>query len=69
MDIEGYELAALEGAINTIKRTPPQMVISAYHKLEDLWTIPLYIKNIDKNYRIYLRHHSPMVWDTDCYVV
>ncbi len=69
MDIEGFELSALKGAINIINENQPKLVISAYHRLEDLWKVPLYIKGINERYKVYLRHHSPMVWDTDCYAV
>lgn len=69
MDIEGAEIAALEGARKVIGRNTPKLIISAYHRLEDLWDIPLKIKEINSNYKLYLRHHSPMVWDTDCYAL
>lgn len=69
MDIEGFELAALRGAQNIIRQNQPKLVISAYHRLEDLWRVPLYIKETNERYKVYLRHHSPMVWDTDCYAV
>ncbi|SHJ39577.1 methyltransferase, FkbM family [Clostridium cavendishii DSM 21758] len=67
MDVEGSELAALEGAIGIIKEQKPKLSISAYHYLSDLWTIPLYIKKINSEYKIFMRHHAPTVWDTDCY--
>lgn len=35
MDIEGAELQALEGGLDTIKRFRPKMAISAYHKPND----------------------------------
>lgn len=67
MDVEGSELRALEGAKNIITEQGPKLAISAYHFLSDLWEIPLYIRELDSRYRIYMRHHSPVVWDTDCY--
>lgn len=67
MDIETFELKALEGAKNIIKKQKPKLSISAYHYLSDLWEIPLKIKEFDSNYKIYLRHHSPTSCDTDCY--
>lgn len=67
MDIEGSEQAALKGAEQIIHAKKPKLAISVYHKLEDLWEIPLYIKSLGSNYKIYLRHHSPIVWDTNCY--
>ena len=69
MDVETYELKALEGARNIIGCQHPKLCISAYHYLSDLWEVPIKIHNINKNYRLFLRHHSPVVWDTDCYAV
>lgn len=69
MDIEGGELDALEGAKKVIAGQAPKLAISAYHYLSDLWNIPLKIKSINPDYKIYMRHHAPTVWDTDCYAI
>lgn len=67
MDIEGAEMDGLEGAKNIISSQHPKLAISVYHKLSDMWEIPQYIKNICGKYKIYLRHHTAVSWDTDCY--
>lgn len=67
MDVETYEIKALKGAKNIITSQKPKLCISAYHYLSDLWEIPRMIKELASEYKIYLRHHSPVVWDTDCY--
>ena len=67
MDVEGSELVALEGGKKIIKEQKPKLAISAYHYLSDLWEVPLYIKEINSEYKIFMRHHAPTVWDTDCY--
>lgn len=67
MDIEGSELPALDGAKNTIVTQKPKLAVSAYHMLSDLWNVPQKIHELCPEYKIYLRHHSPTVWDTDCY--
>lgn len=67
MDVETYEIKALEGAQNTITEQKPKLAISAYHSLSHLWEVPRAIKNLVPEYKLYLRHHAPAVWDTDCY--
>lgn len=69
MDVETFEIKALHGAEKIIKMNEPKLCISAYHYLSDLWEVPLTIKEINPKYRLYLRHHSPAVWDTDCYAM
>lgn len=67
MDIEGAEMDGLEGAKSIISKQHPKLAISVYHKLDDMWKIPQYIKQICPDYKIYLRHHTAVTWDTDCY--
>lgn len=69
MDIEGEELKALEGAKHTIKTYRPKLSICLYHKPQDLWEIPLFIKNIDSNYKIFIRHHTDLLNETVCYAI
>lgn len=69
MDVEGAELESLKGAEQTILRDKPKLAISIYHKPEDLVTIPLYIKTLVPDYKLYLRHHSNINSDTVLYAV
>ena len=64
-DIEGFEQEALLGAINHIKNDHPKLLISVYHKNEDLWKIPKMIKEIDPTYKFYLRYHGGNVYPTE----
>ncbi len=57
-DIEGSELEMLKGARKLIKDNKPQLAICCYHKNEDLITLPQYIKSINPNYKLYIRHHN-----------
>lgn len=57
MDVEGAELQALSGARASIGKFKPKLAICTYHKLPDLWEIPLYIKSIRSDYVFYFRHH------------
>lgn len=61
MDVEGSEFEALKGAANVIQRDMPVLAISAYHKQEDLITLPQFIvscENKDFKYDLFLRHHG-----------
>lgn len=55
MDIEGFELAALEGAAELIKKHKPYLAICLYHRKNDLIEIPLFIQNLVSDYKFYLR--------------
>jgi FkbM family methyltransferase len=56
MDIEGMEPKALLGAKKIIKTFKPNMMISAYHRVEHLWIIPFIVKTLEPNYKIYAGH-------------
>lgn len=58
MDIEGAEMAALLGCKKTIKRFNPKLAISIYHKKNDMWEIPQWIKQICPEYKLYIKHNS-----------
>lgn len=67
MDIEGAEQDGLKGAQEIITNQHPKLAISMYHKLDDMWKIPQYIKQLCPDYKLYARHHTAVAWDTDCY--
>jgi FkbM family methyltransferase len=67
MDIEGAEINALKGAINTIKTFRPTLAISAYHKDDDLITIPKLLNDLNLDYEFYLEHHTIHFWETVLY--
>lgn len=69
MDIEGSEVKALSGAEEIIKKQKPKLAICVYHKPEHLWEVPLYIKKIVPEYKIYIRHHTPLEYETVCYAL
>lgn len=65
MDIEGSELKALKGCINHIKNDTPKLLISVYHKHEDIIDIPKFIYNINPNYKFYLRYFGNKYYPTE----
>jgi len=69
MDIEGFEWKALHGAENTIRTRKPILAVCVYHRASHLWEIPLYLKSLLPEYRIYMRHHSQLGYETVCYAV
>lgn len=54
MDIEGAELDALKGAMNTIKQYHPKLAISLYHKRSDFIEIPAFISGLGAPYKYFL---------------
>jgi FkbM family methyltransferase len=69
MDVEGSELAALRGSHQTIQRHKPKLAICVYHKRDDVWTIPNYIRKRYPFYRLYLDHHSLHDEETVLYAI
>ncbi|MEG1972941.1 MAG: FkbM family methyltransferase, partial [Oscillospiraceae bacterium] len=66
MDVEGSEKEAIEGGAKTLKTQKPKMIVSAYHKTFDFFTLINQIKEINPDYKIFLRH-QPYVpnWETN----
>lgn len=69
MDVEGSELESLKGARDTIKRCKPKLAICIYHKPEDMVEIPIYIKSLVPEYKLYIRHHSNGEGETVLYAI
>lgn len=69
MDIEGAEMNALAGARETIKKYKPKLMISLYHRQNDIWELPLFVKELVPEYKIYIRHHRTTPNDTVMYAI
>lgn len=68
IDVEGMEKEALLGARETILLHKPKMLVSAYHRSDDLFSLPLLVKKMAGNFRLYLRHLPYLpAWDTNFY--
>jgi FkbM family methyltransferase len=68
MDVEGFEREAIWGAAQTIVRYSPKLMISLYHRNEDIFELPLLIKMLNPNYKLYIRHQLYIpAWETNLY--
>jgi FkbM family methyltransferase len=69
LDIEGAEMEAIEGALNTIKKNKPTMAVCVYHNQSDFISIPKTLKAIHPDYKILLRHYTQGVFETVMYFI
>ena len=69
-DVEGAEREALLGSRNTILRDSPALLVSAYHRSGDLFSLPLLVHELNPSYRLYLRRMAGIpAWDINLYAV
>ena len=69
-DVEGAENEAIDGCYNTIKAHSPQLLVSVYHRSEDLFALPLKINSLFPDYKLYLRKFRYIpAWDLNLYGV
>ena len=69
MDVEGAEQNALKGCKNIIQEKKPKLAICIYHNVDDLWEIPIMIKQLVPEYKLFVRHHTKGFGDTVCYAI
>lgn len=70
MDIEGAEFSAIKGGAHTINKHKPKLQIAAYHRSEDLFSIPQQVLQLRSDYKIYLRHFPSLpCWDMSYYFI
>ncbi len=69
-DVEGAEKEAICGSVQTIKTSSPDLLVSLYHRSEDLFALPLLIHELFPNYALYLRRFEYIpAWDINLYAV
>jgi FkbM family methyltransferase len=68
-DVEGAEWDALEGMRNMILLNHPLLAVSVYHRPDDLWQLPLYLKALNPAYRLFLRTQGEDGMDVICYAL
>ncbi|MBS4760842.1 MAG: FkbM family methyltransferase [Clostridium sp.] len=69
MDIEGAEPNALKGAKQTIINNKPKMALSVYHSPEHLYSLMLYLNDLNLGYKFYLGHHRTYLYETVLYCI
>lgn len=69
-DVEGAERQALIGSMQTIKKYKPKLKVALYHRNEDIFSLPLFIKDINKDYKLFLRK-LPYIpaWEINLYCI
>ena len=68
MDVEGFEREAIWGAALTISHHAPKLMVSLYHRNEDIFELPLLIKKLNPTYKLYIRHQLYIpAWETNLY--
>ena len=53
-DVEGAEYEALLGTLDTIRGARPAMLVSLYHRSRDIFTLPLFIAEMNLGYKLSL---------------
>lgn len=61
LDIEGFEKKAIEGALETIKRDKPVLIISLYHNPVDFFEIKPLLESLNLGYKFMVRRAEAMI--------
>ncbi|MBR2987683.1 MAG: FkbM family methyltransferase [Clostridia bacterium] len=69
-DVEGSEYEALVGSLSAIRAHRPDLLVSVYHRNEDLFSLILFLDSLDCQYRFYLRRFPYVpAWDLNLYAI
>ena len=68
-DVEGAEAAALAGAVPLISRDRTIVAVCVYHRPDDLWELPMQLRKLAPEHRLYLRTQGEDGMDVVCYSV
>ena len=67
-DVEGSDAQALDGTAATIRAHKPDLLLSLYHRTEDIFALPLQLHRLCPDYRLYLRRYPYIpAWDLNLY--
>ena len=69
-DVEGSEAEALQGCQKTIANYTPALLVSCYHRSEDLYALPRLVKSLCPTYSLFLRRFRYFpAWDVNLYAI
>lgn len=69
-DVEGAEAEAVKGCEKTIKKYHPSLIVSVYHRNEDIFKLPIMIKEINPEYKFFMRRRRCVpAWDILLYAI
>jgi len=69
LDIEGAEPEALRGARRLIEKYRPGLAVCLYHYPHHLWSLPLWVKGLNLDYRLHFRVHGHNTLETVLYAI
>lgn len=58
VDIEGYEMQVVQGALETIKSQRPMLVIAIYHQPEEFYELKPFLESLNLGYKFRLRRSN-----------
>ena len=69
-DVEGMEYKALLGSKNLITNFAPDLLVSMYHKSEDMFELPILVNELNPDYSLFLKR-LPYIpaWDLNLYAI
>lgn len=69
-DVEGAEAEALRGASATIRRDSPDLLVSVYHRTEDILSLSALVSELCPAHRLYLRREPGVpAWGINLYAI
>ena len=70
LDIEGAEMAALRGGADTLSRVQPDLIVSLYHRTDDIIDIPSFVHSVLPGHSLYLRRVPCFpFWDLNLFAI
>jgi hypothetical protein len=59
----------LKWSTEILKRDKPILLLSIYHRRDDLFKLQNYLMDLDLNYKFYIRHYSLSIAKTILYCI